>query len=373
MPIYDFWLLIFLYLSFLQLSSPQNSTSWTISAILKPSRRFWHKPLSCLKHGTQYNSCEDAICLLGLMKQWRFSWSASQSSVTTPTTTGFTRQLESWLTYCHWLSLTLILYYEYWTINGYLKMLNHHLEKILRKQKGTFEGTKVSFHSIQDSCFWTQRISIWINARPFKTFLWLAGGKGCMWKNFFVVGAKSPGWVISNGVTVQKRKNQSLFLNPWMMKLKECEETLKRKWPAMLRKSGGSSTSSWEMSCRNISCLLPLRLAPTGGIIAEGLLGCLALVTWWRLLEALKRDKGKEPPPLARTWLYPPYSSRKPICSNYSKTSSWSSRCTICVCVRTTNTNLKMILWWRSLSFYSPSFSENYKYSLGITGRAKVN
>lgn len=260
-------------------------------------------------------------------------------------------------------------------MNGYLKMLNHHLEKILRKQKGIFEWTKVSFRSMRDSCFWTQRISVWINARPFKTFLWLAGGKGCMWKNFFVVGAKSPRRVISNGVTVQKKKKIKVFfwIREWWSSSKEWEETLKRKWPAMLRKSGGSSTSSWEMSCRNISCLLPLGLAPTGGKIAEGLLGCLALVTWWRLLEALKRDKGKEPPPLARTWLYPPYSSCKPICSNYSKTSSWSSRCTICVYVRTTNTNLKMILWWRSLSFYSPSFSENSKYSLGITGRAKVN
>lgn len=32
--------------------------------------------------------------------------------------------------------LTLFLYYEYWTMKGYLNMLNHHLEKISIHKKG---------------------------------------------------------------------------------------------------------------------------------------------------------------------------------------------------------------------------------------------
>lgn len=127
----------------------------------------------------------------------------------------------------------------------------------------------MSLNSRHESGFWTQSTSTQIlkycakpfvggKGKAFKIFLWLAEREG--------VYKKLRGWckVTEMGhlkwsycLQKKKKKNQRLSLKLWMIKLKEREETLQRKWVAVLRKSGGSSTSSCGMPRWKISCLSP--------------------------------------------------------------------------------------------------------------------
>lgn len=220
------------------------------------------------------------------------------------------------LAYCDWLLWTFILYYEYWTVNGYLKMFNHHLEKTLHKQRQIFEGTKVSFHRERDSSFRAQRITIWtwkilcwafcwgIKMQAFRTFLCAEGGEGCMWKNFFVVTTKvTKVGLLKWSYSSKKIKNQSFFwIHEW--------------WSSRNGRRPSRGSCGYAERARKqqrmllgdglLECKLPFTTGPGTSETerAEGLLGRWALVIQWGLLRVLKRW-GKRPTTIGQDLIIP--------------------------------------------------------------------
>lgn len=140
-----------------------------------------------------------------------------------------------------------ILYYEYWTKKGNLGMLDDHLGKnFCINNKGYFGGRKMSFHSIQECCFWTQmlHLSLKILCKTFHGEIKMQDVKnlsliGREWgryaKRFFC------GWYKITGIHdltwshCLKRRNQGISLNPEIIKSKGCQKTLK-----------GSDLPCWE-------------------------------------------------------------------------------------------------------------------------------